>query len=199
MKTLIPKSEARKVVLERKKNLSESETAQKTDLIVQRLLNTDDFIHAKTIHCYLPTRQNEVNTKKIINLAQSLGKQIYLPKFNKTTKAVRKALFTGWDNLIKNSEGYLEPAMGYEDDLSDIDLFFVPAMAVSIIGQRVGSGDGYYDSLLKNTFAIKYVPAFEFQIFENIETEQNEIRIDKIITERRIINTREINKFNFSN
>ncbi len=199
MKTLIPKSEARKVVLERKKNLTDLEVAQKTELIVQRLLNADDFIHAKTIHCYLPTRQNEVNTKKIINLAQSLGKQIYLPKLNKTTKVLRKALFTGWDDLIKNTEGYLEPAMGYEDDLSDIDLIFVPAMAVSVNGQRVGAGDGYYDSLLKNTFAIKYVPAFEFQIFENIETEQNDVRIDKIITERRIISTREINKFNFSN
>jgi len=198
MKTLIPKSEARKVVLERKKNLTDLEVTQKTDLIVQRLINTDDFIHAKTIHIYLPTKQNEVNTKKIINLAQSLGKQIYLPKLNKTTKTVRKALFTGWDNLVKNREGYLEPAIGYDDDLSDIDLIFVPAAAVSIVGQRVGSGDGYYDALLKNTFAVKYVAVFEFQIFENIENEQNDVRIDKIITERRTINTREINKFNFT-
>jgi len=64
-------------------------------------------------------------------------------------------------------------------------------MAVSLKGQRVGYGGGYYDKILRNTHASKIVPVFEFQIFENIETDAGDIRIDKIVTERRIINTRE--------
>lgn len=175
------------------------EVSQKTEQIVHRLYNTDDFIFAKRIHIYISNKPTEVNTKKIINLAYNLGKQIFLPKLNKGTKTFRRAQFTGWDNLIKNNEGYLEPVLGYEDDLSDIDIIFVPATAVSVVGQRVGSGGGYYDALLKNTYTVKYVTAFEFQIFDNIETDRHDVRVDKIITERRTINTREVNKFSFSN
>ncbi|MGE5680795.1 MAG: 5-formyltetrahydrofolate cyclo-ligase, partial [Bacillota bacterium] len=56
-------------------------------------------------------------------------------------------------------------------------------------------GGGHYDRLLKKAYAPKYVLAFEFQIFDNIETDLHDVRVDKIITERRVINTRTSNPF----
>jgi len=97
----------------------------------------------------------------------------------------------GWDHVVKNSEGYYEPIYGMDEDMSDIDLIIVPALAVSISGQRIGYGGGYYDKLLKQTFAPKVVLAFEFQIFDYIESTNFDTRIDKIITERRIINIKD--------
>jgi 5-formyltetrahydrofolate cyclo-ligase len=100
----------------------------------------------------------------------------------------------GWEYLIKNSEGYLEPHVGIDEDLSDIDLVIVPALAISIHGQRVGYGGGYYDKLLRKTFATKITLAFEFQLFDYIESNFHDTRVDKIVTERRVINTREVSK-----
>jgi 5-formyltetrahydrofolate cyclo-ligase len=47
-----------------------------------------------------------------------------------------------------------------------------------------------YNLLLRNSFALKIVLAFEFQILNRIEYGRQDIRIDRIITERRIIDTR---------
>jgi 5-formyltetrahydrofolate cyclo-ligase len=191
LKTLISKSEARRIVVEKRKTISEEEIRSKTKLIIERLSAVDDFIHAKKIYAFISSRQGELNTRFFIDFMIDSGKSVVLPKLNKLSKKFFHANFLEWDNLVKNDDGYYEPPTVFDDDLSDIDLFIVPAMAVSLKGQRVGYGGGYYDKILRNTHASKIVPVFEFQIFENIETDAGDIRIDKIVTERRIINTRE--------
>lgn len=191
LKTLIPKSEARKLALQRKSEISPEELRKKANIIIDRFTAMDDFLHAKTIHCYLSSRPGEFDTRRLIDIMDASGKTIVLPKMNQISKTLQRFYFTGWDNIIKNSEGYLEPKAGINEDNNDVDLFIVPALAVSTIGQRVGYGGGYYDRLLKNTHSIKVVLAFEFQIFDSIERTPDDIRIDKIVTERRVIFTRE--------
>ncbi len=188
--TLIPKSEARKKVVERRKEISAEEIRSKTKLIVERLSKLDEFIYANKIYAYISSRQGEVDTKYLIDFIVSGGKSVVLPKLNTHSKNFSHGSFLNWDNLIKNKDGYYEPPACFDDDLTDVDLIIVPAMAVSMFGQRVGYGGGYYDKLLKRTHTTKIVLAFEFQVFENIETDAHDIRIDKIITERRTIETR---------
>lgn len=191
LKTLIPKSEARKIVVQRRSEYSEQELKLKTKRIIERLSQTDDYVFAKAIHCYIASRPGEVDTRTLIDYMSSSGKVVILPKLNKIKKEFRRCQFMGWDHVVKNSEGYYEPIYGMDEDMSDIDLIIVPALAVSISGQRIGYGGGYYDKLLKQTFATKVVLAFEFQIFEYIESTNLDTRIDKIITERRIINIKD--------
>ena len=190
LQTLIPKSEVRRIVVERRKEITPADIRSKTKLIVERLNSLDEFVFAKKVHSYISTRIGEFDTRYLIDYMSTSGKPIVIPKLNKQSKTFQHASFTGWEGLVKNPDGYYEPAVGFDDDLSDVDLIIVPAMAVSILGQRVGYGGGFYDELLRKIRAVKIVPAFEFQVFENIETDAHDIRIDKIITERRIINTR---------
>lgn len=194
MKTLIPKSEARRIVVQRRSELTPVEIAQKTQRIIQRFSALDDFIYAKNIHCYIASRPGEVDTRRLINFMDGWGKTIVIPKLNKITKSFNRFNFMGWEYLVKNSEGYLEPHVGIDEDLSDIDLVIVPVLAISIYGQRVGYGGGYYDKLMKKTFATKIALAFEFQLFDYIESNFHDTRVDKIVTERRVINTREVFK-----
>lgn len=194
MKTLIPKSEARKIVVQRRSELTPIDIASKTQLIIERLSALDEFIYAKTIHCYIASRPGEVDTRRLINYMEGWGKVIVIPKLNKRTKTFNRFNFMGWEYLVRNSEGYLEPHVGIDEDLSDIDLVIVPALAISVHGQRVGYGGGYYDKLLKKTFAPKIALAYELQIFDYIETDIHDTRVDKIVTERRIITTREYAK-----
>jgi 5-formyltetrahydrofolate cyclo-ligase len=191
LKTLIGKSEARKTVLQRKKGISSEEISSKTQKIIKRLAATDDFVYANKIHIYISNKAGEVDTRKVIDFALGWGKQIILPKFFKELRTFRRFQFTTWDDLEKNQDGYLEPKLSVDEDLSDIDLFIVPAVAISSFGQRVGQGGGHYDRLLRKAYAPKYVLAFEFQVFDNIETDIHDVRVDKIITERRTVNTRE--------
>ncbi len=189
VKTVIPKALARKLVLERRREISEAEIRRKTQKIIQRLQEVDEFIHAKTVHCYIASREGEIDTRMLINLMQTLGKTIVVPKLNPVSKTFMRGCFTGWDELMLNEEGYLEPKIGFNDNLDDIDLIIVPAVAVSIHGHRIGYGGGYYDKLLKNLFAPKIVLALELQLFDAIESFPNDIRVDKIVTELRVINT----------
>ncbi|MFH0733395.1 MAG: 5-formyltetrahydrofolate cyclo-ligase [bacterium] len=188
LRTLIPKSEARKLVVQRRMEHPETELKTKTKRIIERLSQTDDFIFAKTIHCYIASRPGEVDTRALIDFMVNYGKVVIIPKLNKLKKEFRRCQFLDWEHITRNSEGYLEPQYGMDEDMSDIDLVLVPSLAVSLSGHRVGYGGGYYDKLLKQTFAPKIVLAFEFQIFDYIESNVHDTRIDKIITERRIIN-----------
>lgn len=186
----VPKSEARRIVLSRANEFTSIESSVKSKKILEKLSQTDDFVYSKKIFTYISHHPWEPDTRSIINLADGRGKSIFIPKLHRASRSFRRFQFTGWNELIKNEKGYLEPKIGIADDMSDIDLIIVPAVAVSLIGQRAGRGGGFYDKLLRNTFAPKFVLAFEFQLFSEIETEHHDVRIDKIITERRIINTR---------
>jgi len=178
-------------VVGRRNEVGENELRRKSQRIIERLFSTDEYRFAKTVHCYIASRPGEVDTRILIDYMYDQGKSVVLPKLNKKTKSFRRFNFMGWDSIVKNSEGYWEPKLGMDDDLCDVDLVIVPALAVSTRGFRIGYGGGYYDKLLRTTFAPKFVLAFEFQLFEHIETTNKDPRVDKIITERRIINTRE--------
>lgn len=191
LKTLIPKSEVRRLVVQRRNELSPAELSAKTNKIIDRLASTDYFRYANTVHTYIASRPGEVDTRRLINYMEGCGKAVVVPKLNKKAGTFQRSNFMGWDKVVKNSEGYFEPQVGMDEDLSDIDLIIVPALAVSITGLRIGYGGGYYDKLLKHTWSPKIVLAFEFQIFENIEADIHDTRVDRIITERRIITTRE--------
>ena len=180
----------RRVVVKQRKELLPEDIRTKTRSIIEKLKTVDDFDYAKKIHTYVSTKAGEVDTRYLIDFMVNNGKSVVLPKLIKKAKKFQRANFNGWESLVKNADGYYEPPTATDEDMNDIDLIIVPAMAVSVVGQRVGYGGGFYDRLLKQTNAAKLVLAFEFQVFDNIETDFHDIRIDKVITERRIINTR---------
>ena len=75
-------------------------------------------------------------------------------------------------------------------DLRDISLVIIPGIAFDLKGHRIGFGLGYYDRLLKKTNCPKVGLAYEFQIIENVPgIEPNDVPVDIIVTEKRIINT----------
>jgi 5-formyltetrahydrofolate cyclo-ligase len=187
----IPKSDARKLILERRKELTQGEILDKSKRIFERLIEVDDFVYAKKILAYVSSHPGEVDTKAFINHSVGCNKSIFLPKFYSLQKKIRRFHFTDWRDLVKNEEGFLEPKIGFDEDMSDIDMIIAPCVAVSMAGQRLGYGGGYYDNFLRKTYAPKYVLAFEFQIFNEIERNRHDIRVDKIITERRVIDTHE--------
>ena len=56
------------------------------------------------------------------------------------------------------------------------------------VGGRVsGHGKGIYDRLLKDTQTPAIGVVFDYQVFESVPMEPHDRRLDKVVTERRVI------------
>jgi 5-formyltetrahydrofolate cyclo-ligase len=187
----IPKAEAKRIVIERSRDITEAELNNKSAVIIDKFTGLDDFIFAQKILLYFSSLKELVNTKSLINRAIGQGKSVFLSKLNLSGNKFRRFQFTSFEDLVKREAGFFEPKFGIEEDLSDIDLIIVPSLAVSLTGQRIGFDFDGYNSVLKKSFVPKVALAFEFQLLHKIEFERKDIFVDRIVTERQIINTRE--------
>lgn len=77
-----------------------------------------------------------------------------------------------------------EPDGDDTTDISDIDLVIVPAVAFDRNGNRVGRGKGYYDRLLSKSKAITIGVCYDFQLFNEFDTEDHDIPVDFVVADR---------------
>ena len=70
--------------------------------------------------------------------------------------------------------------------IHEIDTILVPAVAFSRSGDRLGFGKGYYDKLLMNFKGTVIGIGYDFQVIDELPSLPHDIRMNKIITEKRI-------------
>jgi 5-formyltetrahydrofolate cyclo-ligase len=88
----------------------------------------------------------------------------------------------------------LEPKAALRDlshkrvEVRELDLIMVPGVAFDRRGGRTGHGKGYYDKLLQHarSDAPLVALAFECQMFPEIPTQEHDVFMDKVITERAV-------------
>jgi len=149
----------------------------------------DEFKEAKTILFYV-SYDNEVYTHEMIKESLEVKKQVVVPKTDMNKRTILCSTLTKWDDLLAGAYNILEPRQECLNEVSpeSIDLIIMPGIAFDCQGNRIGHGMGYYDRLLKKKMnAHRLGLAFEFQIVENIPTEPHDIKVEKIVTEKRII------------
>lgn len=89
---------------------------------------------------------------------------------------------------ILEPKAELRNAPGKRLAVKELDLVMVPGVAFDRRGARMGHGMGYYDKLLEHARpdAPLVALAFECQLFPEIPTQEHDVFMDKIITEREI-------------
>ena len=91
------------------------------------------------------------------------------------------------DPLIINKIGIPEPV---SKDLKYPDILLVPLVAFDKNLNRVGYGGGFYDRYIKKIRSFKKIitigMAFSFQKVDKIFIDKNDIKLDFILTERKI-------------
>lgn len=98
------------------------------------------------------------------------------------------ALDTGEDQLTTGRLGIKEPAGPRlpKEALARCDVMFVPALAVSRTGTRMGQGGGYYDRALAALSPAKKPTVatlvFEHELLDQLPTEAHDQPVDLIIT-----------------
>ena len=174
------KQTLRKEYLEIRKNILDKDI--KSKLIFNKIVNTIEYQSANTIAIY-KSLNSEVNTNKLIDYSLSIGKTIALPRVENNNLSFYK--ITDKTNLIKSNFGILEPPKNQVNYLpkSRIDLIIVPGICFDKKGNRIGFGKGYYDRYLMNTKMKKIGICFTQQLVDSIETEDNDMKMDLIITD----------------
>ncbi|WP_069648900.1 5-formyltetrahydrofolate cyclo-ligase [Caloranaerobacter ferrireducens] len=185
------KSELRRKVLNKRKELSNRDIVNLSDKIIDLLINTTLYKNANYIMTYIDFR-NEVKTEKLIKKSLEIGKKIIIPISLTESRELLLSELKDYDNeLTTGAYGILEPKKEYIRKVSSqiLDLIIVPGVVFDKRGYRIGYGGGYYDKFLLNIS--KSVPkvalAFDFQVVEKINEEKHDIPVDYIITEKGIV------------
>ncbi len=189
------KKEIRHQVLSRRDSLSTDERINLSRKICNNLLSLDEFKSAKTVHFFLTTR-SEVITEEAVRRSLLLGKDVVVPVMDKKHRRIRLSKLSDYDNeLMIMHHGIHEPKPEFmrHVDLKEVDLMVLPGVAFDKTGHRLGYGAGYYDRLLKTEAErpLLIALAFEAQIADAIPVGDHDIRMDKIITEERVIEIRQ--------
>lgn len=184
------KKTLRKEVLKKRDEISPDIKTVKDALIKQRLFNLPEFITARTVSFYA-SFGSEVATLSMIKESLKMDKRVVVPKVDKERHRLRLYEIKDMKELSPGYMGIPEPSL--PDDrlvnLDDVDLIIAPGAAFDFSGNRLGYGAGYYDILLSKRK--KKIPiialAYEDQLVDSIPAETHDVRVDIIITDRRVI------------
>ncbi|MGG7079311.1 5-formyltetrahydrofolate cyclo-ligase [Clostridium sardiniense] len=184
----IIKKETRKNIIKKRDELDITVKEAVDNNIIEKLMMNETYKSARGIFIYIGFG-SEINTKIIIKEALNSGKEVYVPKVIKKDMILIK--IDSLENLVTSSYGILEPIGDKSDfDVNKLDLIIMPGVAFDKAGNRLGYGGGYYDKFLEyNQIECKKIAlAYDFQVLENLEVEDHDIKVDLIITEKQIIN-----------
>jgi 5-formyltetrahydrofolate cyclo-ligase len=184
------KRNIRKETLRKRDEISPDIKSVKDSLIKQRLFSTHEYVYAKTIFFYASFR-SEVETLSMIRESLKIGKRIVLPKVDKKRRGLNLYEIKDINELSQGYMGILEPFLPDKRliDLDEIGLIITPGAAFDYSGNRLGYGGGYYDITLSERK--KNIPviglAYEEQIVDMIPSEKHDVKVDMIVTDKRVI------------
>lgn len=181
------KKEIRKRMLEVRSSLSAQDVEAKSAAIVQKVLNTPEFIEADNILLYADFG-NEVMTRGIFENAILAKKRAYFPKCDRLTNRMDFYRIISVNQLKPGFKGIMEPEEAVEKRFvmngAEDTLAIVPGVAFDISGYRIGYGRGYYDRFLAERRQISTMAlAYSCQIVDEIYAQEHDIKMDKIVTE----------------
>lgn len=198
---LSDKLSIRRYVLSKRDSLREEIRREKDKKIKDKLIGLSGFKAFHKILLYASFR-SEVDTIDLVKYCITNGKITVLPKVDKQNNELKLYEIKDMSELSSGYLGILEPDVS-EDRLfsvEDMDCIIVPGVAFDEHCNRLGYGKGFYDKLLakgkrqkakgvisRQPSAFIIALAYEEQIVESIPAEPHDIRMDRIITDKRII------------
>ncbi len=176
------KHEIRKKIKAMRLMLSEAEKLAAAEEVFARLEKTAAFLMADRILMYhsLP---DELPTRRFLDKWHG-SKHFYLPRVN----GVNLDILPYEQSRLELGAFHIEEPVGDDTvDPSEIELIVVPAVAYDRKGNRLGRGKGFYDRLLASTAATKVGIGYDFQIIDELPTEDHDVPMDMVISQNSYI------------
>lgn len=181
------KDKAREIMSGRRKALSSHGREVLQKRAQKNLLSMWEWRQAEWIYPFVSCR-SEIGTLGLIQELLSEGKhQIAVPRVRGEEMDFIHLL--SMQELVPGAMQILEPAGGQVVTAKE-GIMLMPGLAFDLQGNRVGYGAGFYDRYLekygKNSL-YKVAYAYDFQVVDQISAEEHDIRVDAVVTERRIL------------
>ena len=176
------KSEIRKKILKiRRQNISKNLDIDFKKIL--RILKKNKVSH-KIIGGYYPYNF-EINPINILEKFEKQKYQISLPRIKKKSQ-MDFFLWSTEDPLLINKYGIPEPT---SNKIMYPNILLVPLVAFDKYNNRIGYGGGFYDryikKLRKNKKIITIGLAYSFQKIKEVPTNNYDIKLDFIMTEKK--------------
>ena len=178
------KEAIRRRLLRLRRSMDEEKRLKLSREIKRNLFDLPEYRSAEVVMFYM-AHDKEVETRVMI--AESLNsKRVLLPKVDIKEGKIVPVEIKNLDDVEKGAFGIYEPRGG-EEYSGRIDMVIVPGIAFDLRGYRIGYGKGFYDRFLKKVSSLKVGLAFDFQVVDRIIEDVNDVPVDIVITEKRII------------
>ncbi|KAF4741772.1 hypothetical protein FOZ62_006831, partial [Perkinsus olseni] len=199
----------RRMIKQRLRDMPQSVVAEKSILIQDRVLGMEVWREAKAVGVFLSMPHGEAQTDRLIADAFTGGKRVFVPKtvpdsndmelleagslediasFPRTTWGIPEPDLT---NPITG-----EPRPNAIDVCPPLDAILVPGLGFDVHCGRLGRGKGFYDRYLSRLsertgkMPALIALAFECQVLEGIPTTKDDIPVNYLVTEERIVEAR---------
>lgn len=184
------KEKVRHLVRDRISSMSVELRAEKSSKVISRLKDIEEFSKAGCIMTYV-SKRDEVDTTGLIRDIIKLGKRVVVPRVDETRNELMPCEIANLKELDVGAFGVMEPDLKQIRPVAtdDIDLIIVPGRAFDTRCNRLGRGKGYFDRFLKKIGRSKRIIglAFSEQILENIPRDENDVKVDMVVTDTFVI------------
>jgi 5-formyltetrahydrofolate cyclo-ligase len=157
------------------------------DSIRARLIELEAVRAARAIFCFV-SRGEEVDTHALIDALADGGRTVLIPRITPTGMIAVE--FPGWTALEPGVLGIPAPQSD-RAFAGCIDVVITPGVGFTATGDRLGMGRGYYDRwFAAHRYGLSIAICFECQLAPALPTTDSDVRVDLIVTEQRILDTR---------
>lgn len=180
------KSEIRDILRKEKDAMTSAERLEKSRRICRTTL--DQIRPGETVMVY-SSKEKEVNTGPLIDALLQRGNPVVVPIIVSEDVSLRLSYLRNIAALVPSTFGVPEPIGSEIPATGDaVDTIILPMLGFDRTGGRIGYGAGYYDRFLaKNRHLRRIGIAFARQEFEGLPLDENDVRMDVIITEEGIV------------
>jgi 5-formyltetrahydrofolate cyclo-ligase len=180
------KNSVRQILRRRKEAMIPEERLVKSRRICRHLMKI--IRNGETVMVFT-SKEKEVNTRPLIMALFAHGNPVVVPIIVKEDVSLRLSYLRDFSALVPSTFGVPEP-IGSEIPAApdDIGTIILPMLGFDRDGGRIGYGAGYYDRFLsKHRNLRKIGVAFACQEFDGLPVDENDIRMDAVITEDGIV------------
>ena len=185
------KSILRKIYLEKRKNLSRREAAEKSMMIAARFFQYFDLSGVRFLHCFVPIEKlGEIDTYPIFDRLRREFPRVapLAPRVDFASGAMESIRFASASELVRSRYGIDEPAGGAKIAAGKIDIVLTPLLCFDLRGHRVGYGKGFYDRFLRECRAdcLKIGLSLFEPLEKIIDARDFDVKLDACVTPKNV-------------
>ncbi|MDP2691538.1 MAG: 5-formyltetrahydrofolate cyclo-ligase [bacterium] len=150
--------------------------------LLDMLLSLTILQNVQTISLFI-SLPDEPDTTFLARHCWTYGIRVFVPEHqgHLSGTVIQFREWTPSSRLVTSSRGLFHPAQGELFKVDQIDLIFVPGLAFTHSGLRLGRGGGFYDRLLSGFKGVSVGICFREQIKNALPKDEHDVLVDRVV------------------